>query len=312
MVAEQRTSRSTRTPMHTLRDYPYAWYPYTMFTHHLLVSSPAFLSTEVPMNPYTTTGQVDLKRAQAEHAALVDAFIHAGFLVSQVPAPVLCPDGVYTANWALVHDGVAVMARLPHPRTDEEYFARGALTNLGIRCVEVPAPFLFSGQGDALTCGRYLLAGSGYRSDAEAQQFAAATLGLELVQLETVPLLDGDGQVVINEVTGRPDSLFYDLDLALGVIDAKTIAYVPEAFTDTARASLEALPLERIVVDYDEAVGGFACNFVSTGGTVIMSDQAPKLQAELERRGYEVVTPHIRELQKGGGFIRCVSLSLAP
>jgi N-dimethylarginine dimethylaminohydrolase len=42
-----------------------------------------------------------------------------------------------------------------------------------------------------------------------------------------------------------------------------------------------------------------------------MSTQAPKLRAALEEKGFKVLTPDIGELKKGGGYIRCISLTLA-
>jgi len=49
---------------------------------------------------------------------------------------------------------------------------------------------------------------------------------------------------------------------------------------------------------------------VSTGETVIMGAHAPVFKAELESRGFTVVTPEITELLKGGGYIRCTTLTL--
>ncbi|HMU12157.1 MAG TPA: hypothetical protein PKA97_02450, partial [Candidatus Nanoperiomorbaceae bacterium] len=110
--------------------------------------------------------------------------------------------------------------------------------------------------------------------------------------------------------SGWPDSFFYDIDLAMAVIREDLIAYCPEAFDEASRAKIANLPVEKIIVSYDEAVKGFACNLVSTGETVIMSNHAPKLKDELARRGLAVLTPQVDELVRGGGFIRCVSLTL--
>jgi N-dimethylarginine dimethylaminohydrolase len=41
-----------------------------------------------------------------------------------------------------------------------------------------------------------------------------------------------------------------------------------------------------------------------------MSNRAPRLAAELRKRGLKVASPEVTELVKGGGFIRCVSLTL--
>ncbi len=202
------------------------------------------------------------------------------------------------------------MSRLPKIRQPEEPYALDVLSKLGFNCVAPPEQYLFSGQGDSLICGNYLFAGSGYRSDPAAQQFAAHTLGLELVQLHTVPQLNASVQPLINPVTDHADSFFYDLDLALAIIDEHTIAYCPDAFDPTSQQKLNALALEKILVDHEETIEGFACNLVSTGKTVIMSHHAPKLRAALEARGFGILAPEITELKKGGGYIRCVSLSL--
>ena len=102
-----------------------------------------------------------------------------------------------------------------------------------------------------------------------------------------------------------------ELDLALAVIDEHTIAYCPDALDAASNAKIEAITdLDKILVDLDECTKGFACNLVSTGKHVIMSRQAPKLQAKLEARGLTCLTPDVTELKKGGGYIRCVSLWL--
>jgi N-dimethylarginine dimethylaminohydrolase len=129
------------------------------------------------------------------------------------------------------------------------------------------------------------------------------------VPLQTVPLSEND-PLALNPVTGRADSYFYDVDLAIGIIDEETIVYAESAFDAESRHRLENLPLTRILVDEKEAIEGFACNLVSTGRDVIMSEDAPKLAEQLESRGYRIHTPRAREIAKGGGFIRCISLTL--
>jgi len=281
-----------------------------MINQKVLMSGAQFFSNEAHINPYYSTEDIDCQKAQAEHDTIRQAFEQAGIEIIQVEPPKDSQDGVYTANWALVKDGKAIMARLPDARKAEEPYAKQILENLGFETIIVPEDWHFSGQGDALSCGRYLLAGSGYRSDPRAQQFAADTLGLELIQLHTIPELDSNGQPVVNAVSGWADSFFYDVDLAISVLRDDLIAYCPEAFDKDSQAKIEALPIDKIRVSYDEATNGLACNLVSTGDTVIMSNHAPELRAEIEKRGFKTITPEISELAKGGGYIRCVSLTL--
>ncbi len=279
-----------------------------MINQKLLVSGADYFADTYEINPYYTQNKIDINKAMAEHKLILDCFKEANIELIKVKPPKNCQDGVYTANWALIKDGTAVMSRLPEARKAEENYARKILEQQGIKTVLVPGKHLFSGQGDSLRCGKYLLGGCGYRSDPEAQQFAADTLGLELIQLHAKPQLNPDGSEHINPVTNHADSFWYDIDLAVSVIDDHTIAYCPDALDDQSNQKLQSLNLDTILVDYEECTKGFANNLVSTGKHVIMSNKAPKLQSALEKRGLICLTPDVTELKKGGGYIRCVSL----
>lgn len=288
-----------------------------MINTRVLMSSARYFTNEQPINPYYTDESVDLAGAQAEHDAIRAALEQAGVDVMQVEAPSTSQDGVYTANWALVRGDTAILARLPNVRKSEEDWAENHLTELGLRVVRVPGSYKFSGQGDALPCGNYLFCGSTYRSDVEAQAFAADTLGYERIQLRTVPQRDAAGDEVINASSGWADSFYYDIDLALAVIRGPKhgqkgiIAYCPEAFTPDSRQLLEEFDgVDKIIVSEDEARQAFACNLVSTDESTVMSAHAPLLKAELESLGLSVYTPEVSELAKGGGYIRCTTLSI--
>ena len=283
-----------------------------MINQKLLVSGADYFADTYEINPYYTQKSIDIEKAKAEHAAILDCFKKAGIELVKVDPPKDCQDGVYTANWALVKDGVAVMSRLPEARKAEEPYAKAELEKQGIKTILVPDNHLFSGQGDSLICGKYLFAGRGYRSDPEAQEFAADVFGLKLIQVHAKPQLNDDGTEHINPFTNHADSFWYDIDLAISVIDERTIAYCRDALDEESQQKIDALDdIEKIVVDYDECTKGFANNLVSTDKYVIMSNHAPKLQAELEKRGLICLTPDVTELKKGGGYIRCVSLWLS-
>ena len=283
-----------------------------MINQKLLVSGADYFTDDYKINPYYTETKINREKAIAEHARIVECFREAGIEIIKVDPPKGCQDGVYTANWAIVKDGIAVMARLPEARKGEEAYARKKLEEQGIKTYLVPENYLYSGQGDSLRCGKYLFAGRGYRSDPEAQTFVADKLGLELVQVHANPQLNADGSIHINPATNHADSFWYDLDLAISIIDEHTIAYCPGALDEESNKKLEAIQdLDKIIVDYDECTKGFACNLVSTGKHVIMSANAPKLKSALEARSLICITPEITELLKGGGYIRCISLWLS-
>lgn len=275
------------------------------------MSGADFFDDNAAINPYMDdTVAVDRARAQAEHDAIRKALKSAGVHVEKIRPPKDCQDGVYTANWALIRGEKAVLSALPNVRQAETPYAEKVLKSLGKQIIHPPEGLRFSGQGDALPCGDLLLCGSQYRTDAAMHDFLETALGYHVIGLQTVPTYDDYRQPVINASSGWPDSFFYDIDLALAVISPELIAWCPEAFNDESRDKIRQLHVDKIEVTLKEAMEGFACNLVSTGHTVIMSARAPLLKSALEVRGYEVVTPEVSELGKGGGYIRCTTLTL--
>lgn len=281
-----------------------------MINKHLLVSGADYFADEFKINPYYSDSEINLEKAKQEHADIINCFKKANISITKVEPPVGCQDGVYTANWAVICGNKAILARLPKARKAEEPYAEKILRDLGYETIKAPENCLFSGQGDCLICGDYVFAGNGYRSDKPAQEFVAKTFNKKLIQLHTIPQLDKNGNPYTNPVTNHADSFFYDLDLALSIISENCIAYCKEAFDEESQKLLESLPIDKILVDFEEATKGFACNLVSTGETVIMSNHAPKFQKELESRGLTCLTPEVSELKKGGGYIRCISLAI--
>lgn len=274
----------------------------------VLVSGADFFSV-AELNPYSDhLNQPSLELAKEEHLSIVNTFKRAGIDVVQVPPPLDCQDGIYTANWALCWQNKCVLSSLPNLRQAEQPYAKEVIEKLGYKTIT--PPFRFSGQGDSLACGRYLFVGSGYRTDPRMHDFLRNEFDCELIGVRTIPQLDSHNQPVINKITGWPDSFFYDLDLALGVIRNDLIVWCPEAFSESSRLKIDQLPLQKIVVSLYEAKNGFACNLVSTGDTVIMSSMAPHLESEIKKYGLKVITPSINQLSKGGGYIRCCSLTL--
>ncbi|MDQ3094261.1 MAG: hypothetical protein M3Q70_03755, partial [bacterium] len=272
----------------------------TKINTRVLMSGADYFSDNQAINAYMNSNvTVDVEKAKAEHLSIREALESAGVEVIKVDPPSACQDGVYTANWGLTRGRKAVMSRLPNARKAEEPYSKKILDDLGFETILVPDNLRFSGQGDALPCGKYLLTGTEYRTDLATHKFLADTLGYEVISLQTKPQrrFYGWGPRVTNASSGWPDSFYYDIDLAISVIKAPDdsqpglIAWCPKAFLPASVAKIRALPFDKIEVSFKEAQYAFACNLVSTGETVVMSAFAPQLKAELERRGLKVLTP---------------------
>lgn len=264
---------------------------------------------------------VDTQKATEEHASIRQALESAGVAVKQVSPPPDCQDGVYTANWALVRGGKAVMSRLPNTREPEERFALEVIKSLGLETLMLPPEIArFSGQGDALPCGDTLFIQSPYRTTRDAHAHVKDMLGFrEVISLQTKPArwLGTFGPAKKNKITGLPDSPTYDMDLALAILKSPAdgqkalIAYCPAVFKRHSRKLLrDYQAADKIEVSRKEALKAYALNLVSTGRSVVMNSGAPEFQAALEKHGLKTIALNLPELKKGGGSIRCSTLTL--
>lgn len=263
---------------------------------------------------------VDRDKAVAEHSSIRKALENVGVKVIKVDAPPDLQDGVYTANWAVIRNGTALMARLPKTRSGEEIYASSYLQAQGLHVSTLPQSVKsFSGQGDCLVCGDIVFSQYPYRTSKEAHSFLKSVLGFrETVILQTKPSRRFPlGRPKLNIVTGWPDSPTYDLDLAVAILKWPSgqqkglIAYCPRVFTRKSRRIMRKFnEVDKIKVSKKEAMTAYALNLVSTGKAVVMNSGAPKFQADIESHGLKTVSLDLPELKKGGGSIRCTTLTL--
>jgi N-dimethylarginine dimethylaminohydrolase len=284
----------------------------------VLMSGAEYMSNASPINAWMNAHEpFNVERAVSQHQAIKAALEASGVKVISCPAPADCQDGVFTANWGLGRDNKILLSSLPTVRRPEQAVARQILEALGKDVYSLPEGIKFSGQGDALPCGKYVFMGTGYRTDLEAHTAVAETLGYEVIGVQTIPVLDSQHEPVINKETGWPDSRFYDLDLAIAILrfpdgeQKGLIAWCPEAFVPDSQAIMRSIDfVEKIEVPYSEAVQASACNLVSTGSHVVMNAAAPVLQTAIEAHGLSVTALVNDELAKNGGSVRCTTLTL--
>ncbi|MGX1516430.1 dimethylarginine dimethylaminohydrolase family protein [Streptomyces collinus] len=256
----------------------------------LLMCDTAYFRVDYVINPYMdVTVQPDLIRARREHEAIAETHRTTGRTVRRIPSAPECPDMVYTANMAFVASGLAVLGVPPVERSAEIPYVRSWLKDHQFEVLD--CPYEFSGQGDALVCGRHLFVGHGQRTDRRVPGLLGELYGFDVVPLQV------------------SSERWYDLDLAVGVIGSDTVACCPEALDRPSMAALRSLDVDVIEVSVDEAAR-FALNLISDGRTVTMTRGAPELAAKVRERGMAVVELDTDELRKGGGGVRCTALTL--
>lgn len=292
------------------------------FNQQVLMSGAEFMSNALPINPYMDASEpFDVDKAIAQHNGIREALQSIGIEVIKRDAPAGCQDGIFTANEALLglDEKKVLMARLPKGREQETPYFDKIFRELDKTVLYLPNPdWFFSGQGDALRYGNYLLAGQRFRTSPgpAVHDFIREHLGYNVLSLQTKALLNDDGTPNINTVTGLPNSEFYDIDYAVAPIKwpSKTqrglLVICREAFEDESLAQLTALPNTDIIwAPYEEATGVSACNLVATGEAVVMNAGAPVLEKALRDHGLHVVTTVNDELKKNGGSVRCTTVT---
>jgi N-dimethylarginine dimethylaminohydrolase len=240
-------------------------------------------------------------KSQKEWTRLYRALTRLGAEIELVPPESGLPDLVFTANAAVVLDGVALLARFRHAerRGEEPHyeaaFRRLQACGLLSSVCRLPDGIVLEGAGDCVWDATRNLFWMGYgpRSDAAAREAVADTFGAEVVALELV------------------DPRFYHMDTALVPLSEGEVMYVPEAFTPEGLAAIRDRiePDRRIELAVDDSVR-FATNAVCLDNTVVLSACSDALRGRLQERGYRVIATPLDSFLRSGGSAFCLTLRL--
>jgi N-dimethylarginine dimethylaminohydrolase len=256
-----------------------------------LMCRPTYFSVDYSINPWMDPSvPVDIDLAVRQWTELRDTYKGLGHRVGEIaPIPGL-PDMVFAANGALVVDGIVYGAQFRYPERAAEapaylnWFAdQGFVTH--------EAKHVNEGEGDILRTERFLLAGTGFRTDLAAHHEAQEIFGRPVITLQLV------------------DARYYHLDTALTVLGGDDLAYLPEAFSESSRRVLQQLFPDAILASPDDAAV-LGLNAVSDGRHVVMPAAARRLAGQFAERGYVPVPIEFTELLKAGGGPKCCTLEI--
>ncbi|MGI8847602.1 MAG: dimethylarginine dimethylaminohydrolase family protein [Candidatus Dormibacteria bacterium] len=258
----------------------------------ILMCRPEQFGIEYEINPWMHVGvRVDHARALEQWEALRGAYAELGQEIVLVEPVAGLPDMVFTANAGVVWDGRVVLSRFRHPeRQGEEPFFRAAFHRVGLE-VHTLGEIPFEGAGDALFVGERLFLGAGFRTDRQSHEFVGRVLGVETVSLDLV------------------DPRFYHLDTCFCPLNACTVLFAPQAFSEASAKLVRAL-VPHVIEVPAEVAAGFACNAIAVGDRVISSVAAEKLEQPLHEAGFQTFGLPMTEFMKSGGGVRCLSLPL--
>ncbi|MFJ5265336.1 dimethylargininase [Streptomyces sp. NPDC088387] len=257
-----------------------------------LVCEPRHFAVQYAINPWMRPDvTVDVELAQEQWRELLRAYRVHGHTVETVePVPGL-PDMVFAANSAVVVGGRVFGSLFHAPERRPESLHYDTWFKAAGFDVRRPES-VCEGEGDLVFTGRYVLAGSGFRTTRAAHHEVQEFFGVPVIGLTLV------------------DPYFYHLDTALFVLDDGThsreenIAYYPDAFSPGSREVLARLYPDAVVATREDAMA-FGLNSVSDGLHVFVAPGATALADQLDRRGYVPVPVDLSEFQKAGGGIKC-------
>lgn len=271
-----------------------------------LMCRPEHFAVSYAINPWMDPGS--WARDQRAHAAasrewggLHRKLVESGAAVELVPPAGGVPDLVFTANAAVVLDRQVLLARFRHPeRRREQAHFEAAFRSLQARGLvdavrQLPENLVLEGAGDCVwdaTRGLFWM-GHGPRSDAAARRPVEDLFGRDTIALELA------------------DGRFYHMDTALAPLPGGEVLYLPEAFTAAGRSAIRerVAPDQRIEIGIDDGCR-LAANAVCLGNRLILSDCGERLRAQLEERGYEIVTTPLPSFLRSGGSAFCLTLRL--
>jgi N-dimethylarginine dimethylaminohydrolase len=257
-----------------------------------LMCPPTYFTVEYVINPWMSLDDpVDPELAMKQWRDLKAIYEQLGHTVHEItPEPGL-PDMVFAANSGTVVNGKVLGAkfRAPQRAAEAEHFRRWFVEH-GYVDVTMPQ-FVNEAEGDFVWTTKYLLAGTGFRTDPGAHAEAQETLGVPVISLQLI------------------NPKFYHLDTALFALDERTIVYYPDAFSPGSQEVLRKLYPEAIVATYEDAQA-FALNAISDGEHVVLPTEATALGERLSLLGYRTIYVDISEFLKSGGGPKCCTLEL--
>ena len=257
-----------------------------------LVCEPRHFAVQYAINPWMHPDTpVDVDLAQDQWQALIRAYRAHGHTVDTVEPVAGLPDMVFAAN-------SRARPRRPRLRLAASTRPSGApsppRTRPGSRrpgstCYRPES--VCEGEGDLVPAGRYILAGTGFRTTREAHREVQEFFGVPVISLQLV------------------DPHFYHLDTALFVLDdgrrpAGTSRTTRRRSRPAAARCSPGSTRTRCSPPARTRMA-FGLNSVSDGRHVFIAPRAEALADQLARHGYVPVPVDLSEFHKAGGGIKC-------
>lgn len=254
------------------------------------------LDVKTDPNNFQMLAPLELKRARAQHNALVEAYGRAGVNVHFVdPDRTPPPNMVFVADlFFMTREGAILGRPASTVRAGEERFVARRLADMGIPIFRtVRGRGTFEGADAAWLDQRTVLLAQGLRTNREGAfqvESALTELGINVIPATLLP----ETMHLMGQLR------FADRDLA--VVWRKRIS--PDTLDILKEHGYQHLALP----DEKEGIEGMALNFVTLGPkSILMPAGNPKTRSYLQDSGITCTTVEVDELAKAAGAIGCMT-----
>jgi N-dimethylarginine dimethylaminohydrolase len=254
---------------------------------------PDYYGIEYEINPWMSRSRGSSPEpARRQWQALHDALVGLGAAIELMTPQAGLPDLVFTANAGLVFGPRFFSSRFRYEvRARESPHFDAWFAGHGFTVEHLSEGTYFEGAGDALFCGRALVAGYRIRSDVRGHQYLAQALNRQVLPLELV------------------DPRFYHLDTCFCPLAPGEALYFPPAFDAYGQKVLDS-NVPRLLPVVETEAARFGCNAVVVGKNVVVNTGCDQLAADLRAWGYRPIAVELDEFLKAGGSAKCLTLRL--
>lgn len=264
---------------------------------NILMCSPDYFTVSYVINPWMEGNESNVvsKEAQIQWNKLYTELSKVANISLLTPQKDL-PDLVFTANAGLVFNNIFVPSNFFHPeRQREESIFTSWFEKEGYEIKTLPKNISFEGAGDALFDKKenILWSAHGFRSGKSSSSELELILQFEVVKLKLV------------------DQRFYHLDTCLCPLTNGYLLYFPKSFDEESIIEIKKHKSDDLIIEVEEEDAlHFACNAVNIDQTVFLNNCSKKLEAQLNKKGFNVIKIKLTEFLKSGGASKCLTLRL--
>lgn len=228
-------------------------------------------------------GKPDYEKALKQHDKYIEALEKCGVEVTVMEADNAFPDSCFIEDTAVLTKNVAIISNPgAKSRNAETIKVEEVLKKFYSNIERIKSPGTLDG-GDIMMVGEHFYIGKSERTNDEGcRQF--------------IEILEKNGH------TGSQVPLEEVLHLKTGVnyLENNNILVAGEFITNPAFSKFT-----HVIVTDDES---YAANCIWVNDTVIVPEGYPKVQSNIEKLGYKVITVDTSEYKKLDGGLSCLSL----